>query len=124
MSIKLNSSGMPQGTGSLQVRGRVWWAIYTDETGRKLQVNTGTDDLIEARRVLARTALAVEREIVAALERIANEATTREPAAGSRRNHSAARDSRSRANGKEPAKAAGAGGTYPRQRGARKGEAA
>src|SRR5215471_13969446 len=116
MTIPLNSSGLPKGTGSLQVRGRAVWMIYTDETGRKIQANTGTTDLIEARRVLAKAALITLREIAAELERIAHgEAETREPAAGSRRDHPAARDSRSRANRKMPARAARTGRTNPRQ---------
>jgi hypothetical protein len=59
MSIPFNSSGMPKGTGSLQMRGRVWWMIYTDAAGRKKQVNTGTSDLDDARRVLVKVAIEV-----------------------------------------------------------------
>ena len=73
MPIQLNSSGMPFGTGSLQVRGCVYWAIYADETGRKIQMNTGTDDFAEARRVLANTAITVLQARLAALREIRDE---------------------------------------------------
>lgn len=121
MAIKLNSSGLPAGCGSLQVRGRVWWAIYRDEAGHKVQANTGTTELAEARRVLAFQAMKVVRARQAALAEVLDgqQAST----ATSRRNDPAARDSRPRANRQKPAQAAGAGGTNPRQRSARKGEA-
>jgi hypothetical protein len=70
MSVKLNSSGMPQGTGSLQLRGRVLWAVYRDEAGRKIQANTGTAELTAARRVLAHAAIAVQRARLAALRAV------------------------------------------------------
>lgn len=124
MTVNLNSSGMPKGTGSLQIRGRVYWAIYTDEAGRKLQVNTEMTELADARRVLASAAITVLQMRLAKLREIRDEAPTRDASARSSRDRYAARDSRSRANGKEPAKAAGTGGTHPRERSARKGEAA
>jgi hypothetical protein len=119
MTVLLNSIGLPKGTGSLQIRGRVYWAIYADERGRRVQANMETDNLDEARRELAARVIKVLQARLAALREVRGET-----AAGSPRDRPAARDSRSRANGKKPAKAAGAGGTHPRQRGARKGEAA
>jgi hypothetical protein len=73
MSIPLNPSGMPKGTGSLQVRRRTWWMIFRDAQGRIIQENTNTTHKTEARRVLAKAALATLREIVAELEHIAHE---------------------------------------------------
>jgi hypothetical protein len=64
---------MPKGTGSLQVRRRTWWMIYRDAEGEIIQANTNTTDQTEARRVLAKAALATLREIVAELEYIAHE---------------------------------------------------
>ena len=111
---------MPEKTGSLQVRGRAVWMIYTDETGRKIQANTGTADFAQARRVLARAAITVLQARLARLQEILDEAPAK--AAGSRGKHPAARGSRQGANPTRPARAARAGRTNPRP--ARKGEAA
>jgi len=56
-----NDNGLPYGAGSIQMRGRVYWLIYTDIDGNKIQENTRTQDLRVARiraaeRALARTA--------------------------------------------------------------------
>jgi hypothetical protein len=73
MSIKLNSSGLPAGTGSLHYRGCVWWAIYRDVDGRKIQANTGTSVIADARRVLAFQALKVLKARMAALVEVLDE---------------------------------------------------
>jgi hypothetical protein len=125
MTIPFNSSGVPKGTGSLQIRGRVYWMIYSDETGRKIQANTETDDFTEARRVLARAAIAVLQARLAALGEILREAPAK--ATGVRSDDPAIGDSRRRANRKSSARAARTGRTNPRPvgtRGTRKGEAA
>jgi hypothetical protein len=75
MTVKLNSSGVPAGTGSLQVRGRTYWMIYADETGRKIQANTGMIELADARRVLAYAATKVLRARLAALREVLDEET-------------------------------------------------
>ena len=121
MTVLLNPSGMPKGTGSLQIRGRVWWAIYTDETGRRVQANMETDNLDEARRELAARAIKVLQARLAALREVCGEG---KQAAGSPRNRPAAGGSRSRTDRKKPAKTSGAGGAHPRQRGARMGATA
>jgi hypothetical protein len=123
MTVKLNSSGVPAGTGSLQVRGRTYWMIYADETGRKIQANTGMVELADARRVLAYAATKVLRARLAALREVLDE-NPHQTAGRSQGDHRASFDSRSRAHGKEPAKATGAGGTHSSQRSARKGAAA
>jgi hypothetical protein len=64
---------MPKGTGSLQVRGRTYWMIYTDVAGCKVQANTGTPDLAEARRVLADVAIAILETRLAALREVRDE---------------------------------------------------
>lgn len=56
-----NDNGLPYGAGSIQMRGRVYWLIYTDINGNKIQENTRTQDLRVARiraaeRALERTA--------------------------------------------------------------------
>jgi hypothetical protein len=79
---------MPKGTGSLQVRGCVWWAIFTDENGRKIQMNTETDDLGKARRILACRAIRVVKARLDALREVRDEAQTAAGAAG----HGEARD--------------------------------
>jgi len=122
ITIPFNSSGMPEKTGSLQVRGRAVWMIYTDETGRKIQANTGTADFAQARRVLARAAITVLQARLAALREVLGEAPAK-AAAGSRGDHPAAGTPRSRANRKEPAKAPRPGRTNPRPGSSRKGEA-
>jgi hypothetical protein len=70
---KSNPSGLPYGTGSIQIRGRVWWMIYRDTEGRTIQENTRTENQNEARRMLAVRALETTRAKVAALEQIVNE---------------------------------------------------
>ena len=120
MTIPLNSSGLPKGTGSLQVRGRVWWGIFTDEFGDKIQMNTHTPDFDRARRILACHAIRVLKARLAALRAVRDE----KAAAGSGSDHPAAGQAGPRAHGKKPARAARVGGNDPRQKSPRKGEAA
>src|SRR5881394_1046374 len=81
---KSNPSGMPYGTGSIQIRGNAWWMIYRDTEGRTIQENTRTEDIDVARKMLAARALETARAKVAALEAILNEA----PGAKARRQNS------------------------------------
>jgi hypothetical protein len=53
------------------MRGAKWWLIYTDETGRQIQKNSGTSDQAEARLLLAKTALCVLRARAKEIRRIA-----------------------------------------------------
>jgi hypothetical protein len=62
---------LPHGCGSLQFRGAVYWMIYSNEDGQKIQENTLTTDLEEATRRLAARVLPKFRARVALLERIA-----------------------------------------------------
>ena len=59
MTTSLNSSGLPRGMGALHYRGAKFWAVYTDENGHKVQVNTGTNSRIEARNFLYKRVVAV-----------------------------------------------------------------
>lgn len=52
MTTSSNSSGLPRGMGALHYRGAKFWAVYTDENGHKVQVNTGTNSRIVARNFL------------------------------------------------------------------------
>jgi hypothetical protein len=78
---KANMSGMPYGTGSIQMRGRVWWIVYRDPQGRGIQENTRTEDFNAALRMLAERALETARARVTALERIIHETAQKEGAA-------------------------------------------
>jgi hypothetical protein len=71
---KANPSGLPYGTGSIQKRGRMFWAIYRDAEGRTVQENTKTEDADLARLFVAEKALVTARAKVAALEAIFDEA--------------------------------------------------
>jgi hypothetical protein len=82
-------TGLPYGSGSLQIRGRVWWMIFKNETGLIIQESAKTQDWDEAVRLLAARALPIAQARVAALEKVAYEA----PGKGSR---TARRDSRGR----------------------------
>jgi hypothetical protein len=53
------------------MRGAKWWLIYTDETGRVVQKNSGTSDQAEARLLLAKTALRVLAARAKEIRRIA-----------------------------------------------------
>ena len=66
-----NPGGLPRGAGSIQKRGAKWWLIYTDETGRQIQKNSGTSDQAEARLLLAKTALRVLSARAKEIRRIA-----------------------------------------------------
>lgn len=112
MHIPLNSSGLPKGLGSLQVRGRAYWAIYTDAFGRIQQVNTQTADIAEARQFLAgRAALVLQAKLTAVLEVLGE---TPGAGAAARCNHPAAGQAGSRGNGKVSTRSARAGRTNPR----------
>src|SRR5262245_45155095 len=71
---KVNPSGLPYGSGSVQKRGRMFWAIWRDPEGRILQENTNTEDPDLARLFVAERALSTAQARVAALEAIVNEA--------------------------------------------------
>jgi len=83
-------TGLPYGSGSLQIRGRVWWMIYKDGDGQTIQESAGTQDWDEAVRLLAARALPIALARVAALEKVAYEAT------GGKGSRTAWRDSRGR----------------------------
>jgi hypothetical protein len=70
---RANQSGMPYGTGSLQMRGTKWWIVFRDAEGRGIQENTRTEDFNAALRMLAERALETARARVAALEKIVDE---------------------------------------------------
>lgn len=70
---KSNPSGMPYGTGSIQLRRRMWWAVYRDPEGRIIQENTGTEDVHEARRFLAAKAIITLEARLAVLREVAGE---------------------------------------------------
>lgn len=70
-SLKHNPSGLPRGTGSLHLRGNVWWVVYRDEKGHKIEENSHTADPRAARRLLAARALERVRAVAVQLERIA-----------------------------------------------------
>ena len=57
MKKRLNDSGMPKGTGAISKRGNVYWILYLDADGKRIQENSQTDDIQEARQILARRAL-------------------------------------------------------------------
>jgi hypothetical protein len=122
MPIPLNSSGLPRGCGSLQIRRRTWWMIYS-AGGNIIQANTHTSDEDEARRILAGRALERVEAQAALLREVLDERQAKRAAGGPRSSDPSAGDSRPGANRKKPAKAAGTGRTNPGQRGAGKGEA-
>jgi hypothetical protein len=64
---------MPYGTGSIQVRGTKWWHIVTDETGRRLQQSTGTDDRDEALRIAVRRSIAILKARIGVLRAVLDE---------------------------------------------------
>lgn len=120
---------LPFRAGSIQKRGGVYWAIFSNQTGKLVQANTRTDDPKEALRRCAQASALVMRYKLAMVEAIANgqdeekgtwgdslRAALADPGDGS-----ATRDSRPRANRKKPARAAGTGGNDPRQKSTRKG---
>jgi hypothetical protein len=59
--------------GSLHTRGRVWWMVYRDVDGRRVQENSYTSNRDLALRRLAAAALVEAQAETAALERIACE---------------------------------------------------
>lgn len=61
MSTLNCSTGLPKGSGALQMRGRSYWMIYTDAFAHKTQVNAHTADFETARRELASAAIGVLR---------------------------------------------------------------
>jgi len=69
-----NPSGLPYGTGSLQIRGTSWWAIYRDAEGRTIQENMRTKDRNTALRMLLQKSLATAQAKVEALEKLLDEA--------------------------------------------------
>jgi hypothetical protein len=60
-------TGLPYGSGSLQIRGRVWWMIYKDGEGQTIQESAKTQDWDEAVRLLAARALPIAWARVEAL---------------------------------------------------------
>jgi hypothetical protein len=73
MRKSINTSGLPRGMGSLQVRGRVYWAIYTDADGRNVQANTQTADPLAARLFLVQRAQEVLEAKLAAVQGMLDE---------------------------------------------------
>jgi hypothetical protein len=54
--------------GTLHYRGAKFWAIYTDQFGRNVEVNTGTNNRAEARLFLGRRVIEVLKAKLAAVE--------------------------------------------------------
>jgi hypothetical protein len=104
-------TGLPYGSGSLQVRGRMWWMIYKDGEGQTIQESAGTQDWDEAVRLLAARALPIALARVAALEKVAYEkgrATEGcNPRRGARASVGQGRGSRAVPNRNRPAKKEG-----------------
>jgi hypothetical protein len=48
---------LPHRMGSIQMRGKVYWMIYPDSTGKAVQENSKTDKPLEALHLLAKRAL-------------------------------------------------------------------
>jgi hypothetical protein len=71
--MKQNTNGLPFGAGSIQMRGRQYWAIYRDEHGQRIQVGLDTADSDEALHLLAGRAMTVERHRVEMIEAVLNE---------------------------------------------------
>jgi hypothetical protein len=67
------------GTGSMALKGRVFWIVYRDVAGALIYENSGTADAGEAQRLLAKRALPRALAALAELERIAH-AGTKKPA--------------------------------------------
>jgi hypothetical protein len=63
-----NPGGLPYGFGSMMMRGAKWWMIYRSVAGERVQENTFTADINEARVILCRTALRIAAERAALLE--------------------------------------------------------
>lgn len=67
---KKHPTGLPYGTGAVLMRGRVWWLVYKNSEGVKIQESSKTDDHAAAVRLLAEKALDVARQRVTALEEL------------------------------------------------------
>jgi len=67
---RMNSSGIPYGCGSLQLRANYYWMIYYDAEGNRHQANTWATTEDEARSVLAIKAIDVQKARLAALEQL------------------------------------------------------
>jgi hypothetical protein len=91
MTKEPNPGGLPRGAGSMQMRRRCWWLIYSDANGRVVQENSHTDDPAKARRLLTAAALRVSRARVRELESIQRSLMPDEGAAKSQRQAGAAR---------------------------------
>ena len=67
-----NPSGLPYGTGSIQMRGTKWWMIFRDPEGRVIQESSYTDDQDTARRMLACRAIVTLEARLAMLREVAH----------------------------------------------------
>ena len=76
-----NPGGLPRGAGSMQMRRRCWWLIFTDAGGRVVQENSGTDDPAKARHILTERAIAVCETRLRMLRDLLNEQGKRRKAA-------------------------------------------
>src|SRR5689334_13732499 len=63
---------LPYGSGSIQLRGRVWWMIYRDAAEQVTQENSRTEDQADALRLLANRAIRTMRSRIAVLKAIAD----------------------------------------------------
>src|SRR5215469_1663906 len=116
---------LPWGFGSAARHGRVWWFIYRNTAGEMQYENSGTGDVAEAQKLLAQRAIPRARNMLEALERIADgepyqpatEAGRRSSKPRTRSDGRAARNSRPRSNRKVAQKAARISRTNPRPAG-------
>jgi len=99
---------LPWGFGSAARHGKVWWFIYRSVDGEMQYENSRTGDVAEAQKLLAQRAIPRAKNMLEALERIANgEPYEFESEAGLR--SSKPRDYRDRKAKRKPAKKGTAG---------------
>jgi hypothetical protein len=67
-------STLPRGAGSVQIRSRHFWAIWTDVDGRRCQENTWTDDPREAKVFVLKRSFRAARERAARLKALLDDA--------------------------------------------------
>jgi hypothetical protein len=73
-------SALPRGTGSVQMRRRTYWMIYSDELGKRIQENTKQTERDAAERVLVERAIEVLEARIALLKGLQHETSKAESA--------------------------------------------
>jgi hypothetical protein len=114
------AGGLPRGLGTLHFRRSKFWAIFTDENGEKVQVNTQCASRADARLFLGRRVIEVLQAKLGQVQAVLDEEA---PDTRARRKRPSAPDARPRANSQKPAQTAGARGAHPGTGSARKGKA-